>query len=222
MGGSSVPYVSLQYTSQTITKQHSFPSCKCSFVFNSTTHSLRPAWTRTTGRWSLPQAWVTLFSRKSRDIPQTLNVEQDTALTRCIVAWRTLQAPSTSLRTLKMSWRSHYSFTDASHLVAILVGSSSLGLCPLNIVLRQVAPSKLLPLAALLKTIIRLNRGRYMVIMEVNSCNVFWITATFLSTNTPIHWSTPHLPQCCHFLFQHIPLCYPKLTTSTDDGNNPH
>ena len=49
VGGSSVPYVSLQYSSQTITKQHSFPSCKCFFVFNSTTHSLRPTWTRTTG-----------------------------------------------------------------------------------------------------------------------------------------------------------------------------
>ena len=38
----------------------------------------------------------------------------------------------------------------------------------------------------------------------------FWITATFLSTNTPTHCSTPHPPQYWQFLIQLIPLYHPK------------
>jgi len=32
----------------------------------------------------------------------------------------------------------------------------------------------------------------------------FCITATFLSTNMTTHWSSPHLPHCWQFPFQHI------------------
>ena len=38
----------------------------------------------------------------------------------------------------------------------------------------------------------------------------FCITATLLSINTPIRWSSPYLPQCWHILLRYTTLYYPK------------